>query len=102
MARKLEIKLPPEAEAASVEHHKCGITSVIINLSEKTDYSRRVDTRPGDYKCFDVMDEAGNYRKSLYVPTGRLAPGVWADTRNKDQHVFYHIPLELLKERIPA
>jgi hypothetical protein len=86
----------------SVVHYDCGIKSVIINLLDKSDYCGRVGTRPGNKECFEVLDEQGNYHQTLYVHTGELVKGIWADHRNKDQHVFYHIPTELLKGRKPV
>jgi hypothetical protein len=90
------IKIEPQS-TFGVSRRDSGITSVLINLPGKSDYCARVGTHPGDRECFEVLDEEGNYRQRLYVHTGPLAAGIWADSKNKDQHVFYHIPRELLK-----
>lgn len=87
-------------QSAYVKHHKSGITSVFINLLEKSCSCYR----SGSDSCGKVSHVtfvAGLRRRKIeeyVVETTKFKSGIWLSMREKDQAHFYHVPFELICE----
>lgn len=85
-------------QSAHVQHHKSGITSVVINLLEKSCSCYRSGSDSCG-KASHVTFAAGLRRRKMeeyVVETTKLKSGIWLSMREKDQAHFYHIPFTLL------